>query len=230
MQTGTVAIDASRLLQSIPSDLGIPLSPAAHPVVVEHQAAATLMRSREAVLQKSDRPRLLLQSALFARGTGASPDGSFAGGADGLWFDRANWAAGVQVVFPNLFDGSSLHARQAAAAADSHVEDARREEALLEVTSQQQSAAAIAEGAIAIAQNTPVQLAAARQSESQARARYEAGLASIVEVAESQGLLAAAEYQDAIARLDVWRALLGQAIASGDLLPFLERVRAAGAP
>jgi outer membrane protein TolC len=188
------------------------------------------MRSREAVLQKSDRPRLLLQSALFARGTGASPDGSFAGGADGLWFDRANWAAGVQVVFPNLFDGSSLHARQAAAAADSHVEDARREEALLEVTSQQQSAAAIAEGAIAIAQNTPVQLSAARQSESQARARYDAGLASIVEVAESQGLLAAAEYQDSIARLDVWRALLGQAVASGDLTPFLERVRTAGAP
>ena len=101
---------------------------------------------------------------------------------------------------------------------------------MLEVTSQQQSAAAIAEDAIAIAQNTPVQLAAARQSELLARARYDAGLASIVEVAESQGLLAAAEYQDSMARLDVWRALLGQAVASGDLTPFLGRVRTAGAP
>ena len=41
-------------------------------------------------------------------------------------------------------------------------------------------------------QNTPVQLAAAQQSEAQASARYEAGLASIVEVADTQSLLAQA--------------------------------------
>ena len=56
----------------------------------------------------------------------------------------------------------------------------------------------------------PIQLTAARQSEAQARARYEAGLASIVEVADTQSLLAQAEYQDAAARVDVWRALLAR--------------------
>ena len=230
MQTGTASVDTARLLETVPAQMGAPPTPAAHPVVLARQAAANLVRSREAALQKSDRPHLLLQSALFARGTGASPDGGFAGGADGLWFDRTNWAAGIQVVFPNVFDASSLHARQAAAIADSHIEDAKREEAVLDITSQQQSAAAILEGAIAILQNTPVQLASARQSETQARARYDAGLASILEVAEAQSLLAAAEYEDSIARLDVWRALLGQAVARGDLTPFIERVRAAGAP
>ena len=89
------------------------------------------------------------------------------------------------------------------------------------VASQQQATAAMVDAARAVAANTPVQLAAARQSEAQASARYHAGLASIVEVAETQGLLAQAEYQDAAARIDVWRALLAEAIAHGDLVPFV---------
>ena len=89
------------------------------------------------------------------------------------------------------------------------------------VTSQQQTAAAILQAARAIAVNTPIQLAAAQQSERQARARYDAGLATIVEVADAQSLLAQAEVQDQLARVDVWRALLAAAVAQGDLNPFL---------
>ena len=66
--------------------------------------------------------------------------------------------------------------------------------------------------------------AAARQSEAQAGARYRAGLASIVEVADAQSLLAQAEVQDQLARIDVWRALLAQSAAQGTLTPFLSLV------
>jgi outer membrane protein len=93
------------------------------------------------------------------------------------------------------------------------------------VTSQQQEAAALLEAARAVAANTPVQLAAAQQSESQARARYDAGLTSIVEVADAQSLLAQAELQDQLARVEVWDALLATAAAQGDLSPFLALVR-----
>jgi outer membrane protein TolC len=84
------------------------------------------------------------------------------------------------------------------------------------------------DAARAVAQNTPVQLTAAQQSESQARARYDAGLAGIVEVADAQNLLAGAEYQDAAARVDVWRALLAKAVAQGNLAPFIELLRTSG--
>jgi len=56
--------------------------------------------------------------------------------------------------------------------------------------------------------------------------RYQAGLASIVEVADAQNLLAQAEYEDEVARVDVWRALLAEAVARGDLAPFIGMVRA----
>jgi outer membrane protein TolC len=74
-----------------------------------------------------------------------------------------------------------------------------------------------------------MQLEAARQSETQARARYDAGLADIVAAAEAQNLLAQAESQDRLARIDVWRALLGEAAARGDLDGFVALVRRAGA-
>jgi len=84
------------------------------------------------------------------------------------------------------------------------------------------------DAARAVAQNTPIQLTAAQQSEAQARARYDAGLAGIIEVAEAQNLLAGAEYQDAAARVDVWRALLAKAVAQGSLASFVDLLRAAG--
>jgi outer membrane protein len=73
-----------------------------------------------------------------------------------------------------------------------------------------------------VAQNTPVELEAARASETQARARYQAGLATLVDVADAQSLLAQAEIGDAISRVSVWRSLLGVAYAQGDLEPFLQ--------
>ena len=228
--TGAVVVDTTRLLDRLPSGAAPAAATPEHPLTRSRQASVDLARANENVLAKTDRPRLYLQSSVFARGSGANADGAFDGGADGLGLERANWAAGVQVVFPNLFDFSSLHARRAASSAATRAEGARYDEALLTVTSQQQTADALVDAARAIAQNTPVQLAAAQQSEAQARARYEAGLASIVEVADAQGLLVQAEYQNAGARVDVWRALLAQAVTRGSVDAFIALLRASGGP
>jgi outer membrane protein TolC len=219
--SGLADVNAVGLLDPVsPPAAPPPNAPASHPLLQVRQAAVDAARAQEEVLADTNRPRLFLQTALFARGSGAAFNGALVGGASGLWFDRANWAAGFEVVFPNLFEVASLRARRAASAAATRAESARHDEAQLLVTSQQRAASAIVDAARAVAANTPVQLAAARQSEAQASARYQAGLASIVEVADTQSLLAQAEYQDAAARVDVWRALLAEAAARGDLAPF----------
>jgi outer membrane protein TolC len=224
--SGPVAIDATTLLDRLPGADVSPAGTIVHPLAQVRQAAIDVTRAQEAVLSRTDLPRVYLQSSVFARGSGANANGTLDGSVAGLGLDRANWAAGVQVVFPNAFDFTSLRARKAAAAAATRSETALFDEALLTVTSQQQIAVAMVQAARAIAANTPIQLAAAQQSESQARARYQAGLASIVEVADSQSLLAQAEVQDQLARIDVWRALLAQAAAQGNLTPFLSLVNA----
>lgn len=228
--SGPVGVNAQRLLDAGVRDSGAPGPQPEHPLLQSSQAALDLVRAREDVLATTDRPRVYLQSSVFARGSGANADGSFDGGADGLGLERVNWAAGVQVVFPNLFDFASLRARRSVANAETRAENARYDEARLTVSAQRSVADAAIESARAVARNTPVQLAAARQSEAQARARYDAGLAGLVEVAEAQSLLAGAEFQNAVALVDVWRALLAQAAARGDLTPFIDAVRSAGVP
>jgi outer membrane protein len=222
---GPVGIAGERLLASLPSDGVDPAPPASHPLATVRQAAVAQARDSEAILARTDLPRIYLQSSLFARGSGASPNGTLDGGWAGLKLDRANWAVGVQVVLPNVFDLSALGARKAAAAAVERADTAAYEEALLAITSEQRAAAAMVQGARAIAANTPVQLAAARETEVRARARYESGLATVTEVADAQSLLAEAEVQNDFARIDVWRALLTAAAARGDLAPFLALVR-----
>ena len=72
-----------------------------------------------------------------------------------------------------------------------------------------------------MAANTPIELTAAQASEQQQQARYRSGLGTVVDVAAAEGVLAQAEGDDAIARLGVWGAELGVAVAQGDLQPFL---------
>ncbi len=224
---GAVAVNAGGLLERVPAAAAQAPS-AEHPLLQSGKAAIDLARARESLLAVTNRPRVYLQSSVFGRGSGANADGSFDGGVDGLGLERANWAAGVQVTLPNVFDFSTLRSRRAAAGAATRVETARYDETMLAVTTQQRTAAAMVEASRAIAGNTPIQLAAAQQSEAQARARYDAGLASIVDVADAQSLLAVAEYQHARARVDVWQALLNQAIAQGNVAAFIELLRAQG--
>jgi outer membrane protein len=91
-----------------------------------------------------------------------------------------------------------------------------------DLTGQVQSALAQLKSAQLVAQQTPIELEAARASETQSRARYDASLATLVEVSDAEALLAQAEMDDAVARLGLWRSLFNLASAQGDLQPFLD--------
>jgi len=223
--TGAVAIAGDPVLSRLPpGDIGA-TSATGHPLAQIHQANLEEAHAQEDVLARTDLPRVFVQSSVFARGSGATPSGTLDGSAEGLGLDRANWAAGVQVLFPNVFDFSTLRAKKAAAAASTRASAAFYDEALLTITTQQQTAVALLQSTRAVAANTPVQLAAAQLTDAQAHARYQAGLATIIEVAEAQSLLAQAEVANQLARVDVWRALLAAAVAQGNLTPFLDILR-----
>ena len=149
--------------------------------------------------------------------------GPFPGGTNGLAPNTLNWAAGVQVTFP-AFDFFSMRAQKKVQEANVRVEQARYQQTLDDLSAQVQEAQAQLEGARQIALNTPVELTAARTSEQQQRARFQAGLATVVEVAVAESLLTQAEADDAVARLNIWRALAGVAAACGDLSPFLTQL------
>jgi outer membrane protein TolC len=219
-------VEPHPLLAPPPADSLPPSTPSAHPLAVDEQASVEELRAKERVISHTDYPRLFVESEAFARGSGANPDGTAAGGVKGLGFDRGNWLAGISVVFPNLFDFSARRDQKRMAEAQERSQEARYQQTLQDLSGQIAAAQAAFQAAVQIAQNTPIALAAARQAENQARARYQSGLTNLVEVAEAEGLLAQAETEDAVARISAWRGLFGVAVAQGNLDSFPGLLRA----
>ncbi len=175
-------------------------------------------------LSRSYYPKFDLQSTVYGRGTGANTDGTVEGGTNGLGLDRSNWAVGVTVTFP-LMDIFSIRANQGIETANQRTEEARYGLTLQGLTRQFADALIALESAQRVSQETQIELEAARAGEAQARARYGAGLATISEVADAQGLLVQAETDDSVARLAVWQNAASVAAAGGDLEPFFKLLR-----
>ena len=199
------------------------LNVANHPAVRAEQAAIEAVEARERAVAKTWVPRLDVQGAFSGRGTGADVPGQEPLG-NGLSLQVPNWAVGITVSFP-VFEGFAVNAKKRVEAQNELAERARHERAIQTVTTQQARAQALVTAATEIARTTPIELKAATDGESRARARYASGLTGVTEVAEAQRLLAQAETDDALARLGVWRALLARAQAAGDLNPFVQQLR-----
>lgn len=216
-------------LVSVPLSDSLPNPPAAeNPIAREQMVTVQQIQAQEKVLSKTDYPRLFLQGEGFARGSEVPANGSYIGNWNGLAPGRGNWVAGVTVLFPNVFDFKGLSAQKQIAKAHENSQRALYDKTIQDLTGQAQVAQAALKSAKLIAEQTPVELAAARRSESQSKARYEASLATIVEVADAEGLLSRAETDDVIARVNVWRSLFGLAAAQGDLQPVLDILKAGG--
>jgi outer membrane protein TolC len=220
MEPGQVAISSPRLLQPPPEESVPALDTAAHPFAAEQSAVVEQTKAQLQALERSYFPRFCLQGSAYARGTGAETDGKLLGGVNGLAPSVQNYALGFSVTFPAL-DLPSIQAREAAQSAAVRAQTARYRQIAIDLRAQWNAAVATLQGARRIAANTPLQVSAARAAVQQATARYQSGLGNIDEAAEAQRLLTQAEIDDALARLGIWRGLLGVAAAAGDIQPFL---------
>jgi outer membrane protein len=214
-------VDASGLLAAQPTTDIASAAEESHPFVLEEHALTLQQEAQKRFLDRSYVPVFSTSGVVFGRGAGTSTSGSFPGGTAGLAPDTLNWAAGVQVTF-SAFDFFNLRDQRRVQQANVQAEHARLDQAASDVTTAIQQAQATLSGARKLAANTPIELAAAQASEQQQQARYRSGLATVVDVAAAEGVLAQAEGDDSIARLGVWRAELGVAVAQGDLQPFLQ--------
>jgi outer membrane protein TolC len=219
-----LAINTDSLLTTSPTPYSSAATLADHPAALVANSSLLEIKAREKVLSKSYYPRFNLQGSFSGRGSGANPDGTFGTGTDGLDLMRHNWAVGLTATF-SVLDFPALHFKKQIEQSNERAQRADYDKTLQNLTAQAERAKAAYDSAVLISQNTPVELEAAQLGERQASARYQSALAPIVEVAEAQRLLLQAEIEDNLARLTVWRAMLGEALAQGDLQPFLELTR-----
>ncbi|MGA3027511.1 MAG: TolC family protein [Bryobacteraceae bacterium] len=220
VEPAQIMVYARNLLQLPPEQSVPPLVTATNPHSVEQNAVVEQVRAQLRILERSYFPRFFLQGSAYARGTGAATNGNTQRGLNGLAPSTQDYALGFSVTFPVL-DFASVRAKEAEQSASIRAETARYQQIATDLKARWNGAVATLGGARNVAANTPVQVAAARATTEQATARYQSGLGNIDEVAEAQRLFTQAEIDDALARLGVWRALLGVAAAAGDLQPLV---------
>jgi outer membrane protein TolC len=135
-----------------------------------------------------------------------------------------NWALGFTATFPVL-EFHTIRARKNAENGRLETERSRLDQVLMDLKVKRARAVAAYEGAKEVAATTPVMIEAAKTALSQARARYQAGLGTALEVADTQRRLAQAEIDNSLARLGVWRARLAVYAAQGDISPIFSEVQ-----
>jgi len=197
-----------------------PLEIGANPLATEQNAAIAQQQSQLNALERTYYPQFLVQGLAAARGSGVLTDGARLGGLNGLAPTTQNYGIGLTVTFP-VMDKFAIREQQAIEFANIRGGQAQYQVIAANLRAQFHAALATLTGARRVAANTPIEVSSARTALGQATARYQSGLAPIDEVAQAQRLLVEAQIDDALARLNVWRALLQIAAARGDLQPFL---------
>ncbi len=213
------------LLKPAPG-IALPESPSpANPLLREAQAGVEAAHSAVRATRLQYLPRVYVAGFLFSQGGGLGGGTITPGG--GLVPSVPNWAVALDVVVP-LTELLTTRAQLRGAVAGERLAAARYGETALGVESELRRAQAVLEGARGIAANAPAELAAARATWAQNNARYRAGLMTALDVADAERLLTQAEVDNAVARVNVWRAMLLVARAAGDLGPFFAAYRSVG--
>lgn len=223
----SIEIQPGTLLEIPPEQIWTQMKVTQHPEAIVAQRNIDEVQSRINLLNHSYFPHFYVEEETSGRGSNELSTAKFAPGAtaDGLLPSVFNWQAGLTVQM-NLSDWFARHEQRSILLAHRHREEALYSETIQTITGQVQKALAALDGARRVAQNTPIELEAAQQSEAQARARFQAGVATIVDVAEAQRLLVQAEIDDSLARLGIWRALAQLAASEGNLTPLLNLAKA----
>lgn len=185
--------------------------------------AAAQAQAQEAA--RSALPRWYALGSAYGRGTGIGAPGQLGRGLAGLApTTAANWAVGLGLDFSITRWRANRDQRAEAAAAVTQQQQQLRQ-VNITLLAARRRAAADWTAAETIAQQSPIALQAAEVGEQQARVRYQAGLAGVVDLANAEQLLAQADSDEALSRLQLWRALVESAYAAGDLQPLLGPTR-----
>lgn len=220
---GDVTVDAANLDQ-LPVSLPTTASVDAHPAVKLEKARTDQQAATLTSIARSASPQLDLVGGVYGRGSGKTSDGRYLGGTSGLDPSVSNWGVGVQFNFA-LGNLPAIKSQERAQLARVNAQRDRYEQALLDAQERLELAKADLAAAQQIEGLTPTALQAARTSEQQQRIRFQAGLATLVDVTNAEAVLAQAESQDLIARLNIWRAQASLAAAQGDFAPFEQLLR-----
>ncbi len=216
-------IDTAGLTNTLPALRGQPVEvDTAHsPLLRYYRSLVTLQQSRANATRRSVYPSLSFLSAGWVRGSGIdNVSGHLNSGMwDGIQPRALNYMVGL------AFRWNILSIPQVNRQYKSEVQKVRYtnyvlEETMLKTNAEMAGAKLRLETALEQVKQAPVQYGAALQAYQQSRARYESGLSALPELYQALYALNRAAADQLSAYNNVWRAILMEAAAAGDLSLF----------
>jgi outer membrane protein TolC len=227
----TVRIDTMRFYRQLPyQPLVDTLGMSSHPRLKPKQLEIEMAGNTAKLIQLNNMPTLSLMGSVWGRGSGISQnmneDQSFkinSSITEGLPFRAYNYLVGATISWhPTRY----FETRHRYRAQQQHAISMKENYKLVsqQLTTSQKNASLQFDIAYQTAQQTPLQVAAARQALAQSNARYESGLESIMVLTQVGDLYNNSQTDYLVSVNNLWRALLLKASAHGDLDLFLEQI------
>lgn len=193
-----------------------------HPLALQGKAIVSTRLASKKILDKEYYPKFRWLGGVNLRGsTFMNNRGDVdAPGVSGIFPVIPNWNVGLMIDLPFL-DVLRINAEKKVVLERISAAQQSYELVIQGLKRDDVQARATVKAAVALALNMPVQVDAASLAAKQAQARYEAGLATVAQVAEANQILADSRVKAVVANVGVWRALLNVANIHGDLQPFL---------
>jgi len=215
-------ITDSLLAKELPV-FNIPDSNRIHPLIQYDEQLIRLQQANKTAIQKSAMPKLNVWSTAYSRGSGIKYDGTIKS-IDGFNLSRYNYGVGLQLSFPIFqFTYTRLQVQQQDALIQNY--QSQLQLVQLQLSTDSLNAEEGINNALRVVKETPFQLNAATVAYKSTLSRYNAGLASFADLIQTLYALIQAETSVKQAYLNVWKALLQQSAASGNINTFLNQVK-----
>ncbi len=202
----------------------------ANPILKYFQKRIDLSIAKIDVIQKSYLPSIMARGAVWARGSGITDKTDATGNfiydssLSGLGFRAYDYMLG----FTTLWNISDIFRVKQEVKAQKSLSQSYREhynQVKLQLEEQQENADLQLRTSLEINRQAPIQLASAQSAYNQAKARYEAGLSTIIELSQAINVLNRAEIDLIVANNNVWRAVFLKSASRGDLSTFLNQLK-----
>ncbi|QKG58452.1 TolC family protein [Hymenobacter sp. BRD128] len=223
--TQEVQLDSMQFYSRLPLAGASPADTAraTNPLLRVYRQRIVASQAQASLLNTNKRPSLNLLASTWGRGSGVrdrvDDQGNFvidSSPGAGLPFKAYNYLLGATLTWRAT---ELIHTGRAVQAQRLRTEQARADydQQALQLETQLQNARLQVELAQQTALAAPTQLAAARQAYTAARARYDAGLDNLLVLTQATEVLNRAETDQALATNNLWRAVLLQGAAGGNL-------------
>jgi outer membrane protein TolC len=200
----------------------------ANPLLKLYGSIVDIFQSRAKVIRLSYLPSLHLLGAGWARGSGVQEINNNyvlnSSLSQGIPFEAYNYMLGFSLVW-NITSASRISAEYQSQSLLTHAAQFDYNRAYIESKEELEQANLEFENAFDEVKESPIQYHAAMDAYNQSRSRYDAGLSTFYEISQALYILNRAEADQLASYNNLWRALLKQAAATGDLNIFINNIK-----